>query len=195
MGTFNPVTVIDKTAQTDPRVHGGLMPHSKPAGVILHHTGSTGEAGDEYWLSHYHDNPVSINQLVRRDGTIVQIVPNNVVAWHAGVSVLGGRADCNGWCMGIEICNNGVGEVYTDAQYEAVSQTVAYNCALYHIPDLSVSSHARVALPAGRKDDPRGWDWPRMWHRVDALRVAWPFDIAQWHDNGIVADPRVQSTI
>lgn len=193
--TFTPVKVVDKTADTDPNVHGGTMAVGDPQGVILHHTGSTGEAGDEYWLSHYHDNPVSINQLIKRDGTIIQIVPNNMVAWHAGTSVLAGRGDCNGWCIGLEICNDGVGEAYTDAQYEAVAQTVAYNCARYHIPDLHVSSHARVALPRGRKNDPLSWNWPRMWARIDELRLAWPFGIPEWHDNGIAIDPRVQSTI
>jgi N-acetylmuramoyl-L-alanine amidase len=191
--TFTPVKVLDHTANTDPNVHGGQMAINDPDGIGLHHTGSTNEAGDEAWLSHYHTNPVSINQLVKRDGTIIQIVPNNVVAWSFGASTLSGRSDCNAWCIGVEICNNGIGEVYTDAQYEAVAQTVAYNCALYHIPDLHVSSHARVALPAGRKDDPRGWDWKRMWSRVDELRANWPYAINEWHDNGMT-DHRVMST-
>lgn len=190
--TFVGVKVIDKTAETDPRVHGGKMAPGDPDGLLLHHTGSgpSGEQADEAWLSTWHTNPVSINQLVRRDGTIVQIVPNDVASWHAGVSTWEGRSDCNSWMIGVEIANNGVGETYTDAQYEAVSQTCAYNCARYRIPDSHVTSHARVALPAGRKDDPRGWDWARMWRRVDELRANWPWhDIPEWHDYG-----RVMST-
>lgn len=184
--------VLDITAQTEANVHGGVMGTNDPSGILLHHTGSTGEIGDIAWLSHYHQNPVSINQLIKRDGTIVQIVKNNVIAWHAGVSEWDGRNDCNSWMMGIEICNNGVGEAYTDAQYESVAQTVAYNCALFQIPDRDVTSHARVALPPGRKDDPLGWDWHRMWARVDALRAAWPFaPLAEWHDH---AGCRVMST-
>jgi N-acetyl-anhydromuramyl-L-alanine amidase AmpD len=170
------------------------MGQGDPDGILLHHTGSTGEDGDISWLSHYHANPVSINQLIRRDGTIVQIVKNNQIAWHAGVSVWGGRGDCNGWMIGVEICNAGDGvEKYTDAQYETVAQTVAYNCALYHIPDHNVTSHARVALPAGRKDDPKAWDFPRMWKRVDEIRAAWPYGpgVAEWHETV----PRVMSTV
>lgn len=185
--------VIDITAKTDPNVHGGLMARGDPGGILLHHTGSTGEIGDIAWLSQYHSNPVSINQLIKRDGTIVQIVPNDKVAWHAGVSLWDGRGGpdpvndgtCNDWMIGVEICNAGNGiEVYTDAQYETVAETVAYNCALFKIPDRDVTSHARVALPIGRKDDPRGWDWHRMWARVDALRAAWPYaPLAEWHDH------------
>lgn len=171
------VTVIDRTDQTDPRVYGGTM---HPDGIILHHTGSNNEAGDEMWLSTYHANPVSTNQLVRRDGTIVQLVANNRIAWHAGKSILNGRTDCNSWCIGIEICNNGVGEKFTDAQYEAVAQTVAYNCARYLIPDRNVSTHAAVALPAGRKNDPLGFDMARLWLRVRVIRQTWPYDIPLW---------------
>lgn len=175
------VTVIDKTANTDPRVHGGTMAANDPDGIVLHHTGSKNEAGDEAYLSHYHANPVSTNQLVKRDGTIIQIVANNKVAWHAGVSILNGRADCNAWCIGIEICNAGDGkEKFTDQQYESVAQTVAYNCALYHIPDKNVATHAVVALPAGRKNDPKGFDLARLWKRVGEIRQAWPFDIPLW---------------
>src|SRR5664279_671927 len=99
-------TVINHTANTDGRVHGGRMADGDPSGICLHHTGSTSESGDESWLSHYHQNPVSINQLVHRSGTIIQIVPNNVTAWHAGTSRWLGRSDCNSWCIGVEICNN-----------------------------------------------------------------------------------------
>ena len=173
-----PVQVIDKTDQTDPRVYGGVM---EADGVLLHHTGSRNEAGDEAWLSQYHPNPVSTNQMVKRDGTIIQIVPNNRVAWHAGASVWDGRPDCNSWMIGIEICNAGTGnEPYTAAQVEAVAQTVAYNCARYKIPDRNVTTHAKVALPAGRKNDPKGFPLEMMWNRIRGIRQAWPFDIPMW---------------
>jgi N-acetyl-anhydromuramyl-L-alanine amidase AmpD len=159
-----------------------------PSGICLHHTGSKNEAGDIYWLSHYHTNPVSVNQLVKRDGTIVQIVPNDVVAWHAGYSELNGREACNEWCIGVEICNAGDGkEAYTDAQYESVGETVAYNAARYHINDRNISSHARVATnPPGRKTDPLGWDWLRMWAVVDRLLANWPasWGIPKWNGVG-----------
>jgi N-acetyl-anhydromuramyl-L-alanine amidase AmpD len=174
--------VIDHTKNTDANVHGGKMAAGDPSGMILHATASKSEAGDESWLSHYHDNPVSINQLVHRDGTIIQILPNDTIAWHAGLSVLNGRTDCNEWCIGVEICNADDGvEPYTDAQYESVAQTVAYNCARFHIMDRQVATHAAVALPAGRKRDPYHFDLVRMWKRVGELRQNWPFsDITMW---------------
>jgi len=190
-----PGDVIDKTEQTDPRVHGGSMGYYDPDGMVLHHTGSYDEGGDEYWLTTYHSNPVSTNQLVHRDGTILQLVAQDVIAWHAGTSSLNGRSSCNAWCIGIEICNAGDGERFTDEQYEAVALTVAYNCARFFIQDKDISSHKRVAAAAGRNDkyDPYGWDWSRMWTRVDQLRSSWPWsDVAPWWDN--TSGSRVMST-
>lgn len=185
--------VEDITAQTSPSVHGGPMASGDPQGIVLHHDGAgpQGEDGSIVWLSHWHQNPVSANQYIRRDGTIVQIVANTEIAWHSGASGWGGRSDCNEWCIGVEIANDGVGEAYTPEQYESVAETVAYNTALYHIPDHNVTSHARVAIPHGRKTDPLGWDWRRMWARVDDLRCEWPYDIPEWHE----IPPRVTSTI
>ena len=190
--TFKPIVVLDRTMQTDSRVHGPKMKAGDPQGILIHATGSTNEAGDESWLSKYHANPVSINQLVKRSGVIVQIVPQDVIAWHAGTSLWAGRSNCNNWQIGIEVCNSNTGrEKYTDAQYESIAQTVAYNTARFHIADRNVTSHARVAIPKGRKDDPKGLDWARVWNRVDQLRQSWPYGIPLWFD---ATGTRVMST-
>lgn len=168
------VRVIDISGKTDPNVHGGRMP-SGPRGILLHHTGSSNEAGDIAWLSQWHPNPVSVQKVVLRDGTIVKLVADNVVAWHAGDSTMHGLANCNLFCIGYELANNGRGEKYPAAQFEAVCQSVAYDTALYKIPDSWVSTHALVALPPGRKTDPLGWDMARMWERVAQIRADWPY--------------------
>lgn len=170
------VKVVDVSAQTDSRVYD-RRPNGAASigGILLHHTGSSNEAGDQEWLSHWHTDPVSIHKLIKRDGTIVQIVPDADRAWHAGVSTWRGRSDCNSWMVGYEICNRGDGvEPFTDAQYETVAQSVAYQCALYRIPDSCVARHLDVCVPPGRKDDPRGFDMARMWRRVTEIRTSWP---------------------
>lgn len=173
--------VIDISAQTDPDIHGGLMAEGDPSAIILHHTGSRNEDGDIYWLTHNHPDPVSVHKVFKRDGTIVKLLPDRTIAWGAGRSVLNGRADCNTYALQYEIANAGDGsEAYTDAQYESVAQSVAYDCALYYIPDSWVSEHGAVALPPGRKNDPLGWDLPRMWGRVLQIRTHWPFGIPMW---------------
>jgi N-acetylmuramoyl-L-alanine amidase len=143
--------------------------------------GAQNEQGDLDWLSNWHPNPVSTHQLIQRSGTIVQVVANVHRAWHAGESSWLDLEDCNTWSIGVEICNNGMGEAYTEAQLQTVAETVAYNCARYHIPDRYVATHKQVRNeyikrhgPAERKYDP--WNYPiaDMWVRVAAIRANWP---------------------
>ena len=46
---------------------------------------------------------VSAHCLIKRDGNIVQFVPFNQRAWHAGVSCFEGRDKCNDYSIGIEL--------------------------------------------------------------------------------------------
>lgn len=218
--------VDDRTQQTDHRLYT-LNPNGYQwLGLILHHTGSANEEGDWYWLSHYHADPVSVQKMIRRNGTITKIVRENLIAFHAGYSRYKGRDGCNSFMMGYEICNRGTGsERYSDAQYESVALSVAYDCARYHISDDWVTSHKMVRdlylaahpmkglvfgllaaspLPTdrfglrlgvnaiARKNDPIGWDWARMWRRVDQIRSQWPadWDIPLWFKAG----PRTMTT-
>lgn len=69
---------------------------------------------------------VSAHCLIRRDGEVVQYVPFDKRAWHAGVSKYQGRERCNDFSIGIELEGTDT-TPYTDAQYEklvAVTQTL-----------------------------------------------------------------------
>lgn len=46
---------------------------------------------------------VSAHCLIRRDGEVVQYVPFDKRAWHAGVSMYQGRERCNDFSIGIEL--------------------------------------------------------------------------------------------
>ena len=49
------------------------------------------------------DLKVSSHILIKRDGKIIQFVPFNKKAWHAGESVFKGRLNCNEFSIGIEL--------------------------------------------------------------------------------------------
>lgn len=172
---FGQEPIIDRTAQTDPRVYGDRPEGAASIkGILLHHTGSANEQGDYSWLSQYHANPVSIHKLLQRDGTAIQIVKNEKRAYHAGRSNWPLLGDCGDTMIGYEICNRGDGEAFSASQYEMVARMVAYDTARYHIPSYNVTMHRLVALPYGRKNDPLGFDLARMWARVHEIRQAWP---------------------
>lgn len=104
---------------------------------------------------------VSAHVLVRRDGSLVQFVPFDLRAWHAGVSSWRGRDACNDYSVGIELegCDDAP---YADAQYARVAAVVASLRAAY--PTLgadAIAGHADIA--PGRKTDPGpAFDWARL---------------------------------
>ena len=101
---------------------------------------------------------VSSHYLVRRDGQVVQFVPPERRAWHAGVSSWRGRERCNDFSIGVEL--EGTEEDhFTDAQYRALIGLVRYLRVKFPIRD--IAAHSDVA--PGRKSDPGArFDWARL---------------------------------
>lgn len=104
---------------------------------------------------------VSAHALVRRDGTVVQYVPFDRRAWHAGTSQWRGRERCNDFSIGIELEGTDAG-AYERVQYAALARIIALLCRAY--PSLSperVVGHSDLA--PGRKTDPGiAFDWPLL---------------------------------
>jgi N-acetylmuramoyl-L-alanine amidase len=130
--------------------------------VIVHATViPTLEATTRQFLTR--SSQVSAHYVVGRDGAVVQMVEDTARAWHAGVSELEGVKGVNDFSVGIEIVNLNDGrDPFTDAQYEAVAAIIRHLREQYMIPDSRIVSHEFIARPAGRKSDPRGFDFPRL---------------------------------
>ena len=106
---------------------------------------------------------VSAHFVVGKDGRVVQMVPVEKRAWHAGISLLEGVRSVNDCSVGIEMVNLNDGkDPYTDMQVHAVAGILRFLRSRYSIPDSRVVSHAQVALPQGRKSDPVGFDFERF---------------------------------
>jgi len=101
---------------------------------------------------------VSSHFLIRRDGEVVQFVPVERRAWHAGASSWRGRSRCNDFSVGIEL--EGTEEdAFTDLQYQALTELVRRLQSKFPIRD--VAAHSEVA--PGRKTDPGPhFDWARV---------------------------------
>lgn len=153
--------------------------------VVIH---GTWMAGDESALERLRDPvaEVSCHYYITREGEVLQLVPERLVAFHAGVSqAVNGEGvivhGLNNWSLGIEVANCGpfldgppsveqetlVGwtraEPYTEAQYVALKELVADILARNsHISVERVLGHNEVA--PDRKSDPGMhfcWDWLR----------------------------------
>ena len=100
---------------------------------------------------------VSAHFLIRRDGSLLQFVPTNRRAWHAGVSQFGERERCNDFSIGIELEGTDF-QPFEATQYATL---VDLSLALQARHDLTdVVGHEHVA--PGRKTDPGPFfDWDR----------------------------------
>lgn len=123
--------------------------------LLLHYTGM--ESGDAAldWLC-LEESGVSCHYFVHEDGRIVQLVPENKRAWHAGKSCWQDEVDTNSRSIGIEIANPGHSGEYPEfpsVQIEAAIELC--NDILKRNPDIQphkVLAHSDVA--PGRKHDP-----------------------------------------
>lgn len=78
----------------------------KPEVLVMHFTAGRSLNSSVSWLS----SPVaraSAHVVIGEDGRIVQLLPFNVVAWHAGESEWNGRKRVNDFSIGIELSNPG----------------------------------------------------------------------------------------
>ena len=101
---------------------------------------------------------VSAHFLVRRDGSVLQFVPPERRAWHAGVSSWRGRSRCNDFSIGIEL-EGSEEEPFEAAQYTALVSLIGQLRQTYRIRD--IAAHSDVA--PGRKTDPGAhFDWARL---------------------------------
>ncbi len=103
---------------------------------------------------------VSSHLLIRRDGEIIQFVPLNRRAWHAGESSFCGQSCCNDFSIGIEL--EGTDEQpFSEAQYTALADISRLILQTYPgITRERITGHSDIA--PGRKTDPgQAFDWTR----------------------------------
>jgi AmpD protein len=103
---------------------------------------------------------VSAHCFIRRDGEIIQFVPFNQRAWHAGASSFKGQESCNDFSIGVEL--EGTDDLpYTEAQYQQLNQLIALLQKTYPKIEQHVVGHSDIA--PGRKTDPgSAFQWDRV---------------------------------
>ncbi len=144
-----------------PRGNGGKIEM-----IVLHSTEGTRKSDIPILLGHTHRR-VSAHYYIQRDGKVLQFVPDNQAAWHAGVSSWLGHS--SGWIqshsIGIELENLNRSDVairqpYPDVQYTATVELVRSLVQKYGIPSDNLVRHRDIA-PL-RKSDPAGFKWSQF---------------------------------
>lgn len=77
-----------------------------PDMILLHYTAGSNALSSAHYLARA-DTDASAHLVVARDGGIIQLLPFDTVAWHAGRSAYEGRRDLNRYSIGIEMDNAG----------------------------------------------------------------------------------------
>ena len=147
---------------------------SKPSLIVLHHTGADLASSLRILSGKDPDRRVSAHYLVTDESPprVVALVPEDRVAFHAGVSRWRGVDGLNESSIGIEIVNpDGNARAYPEAQVEAVAKLVAELASRHGIGARDVVAHSDVS--PGRKVDPGSlFPWERL-HRLHGIG-AWP---------------------
>lgn len=120
---------------------------------------------DHEYFKEIKDLKVSSHLFIKRDGEIIQFVPFDKRAWHAGESSFNGEFDCNDFSIGIELegsdCDN-----FTSHQYQVLIDVT--KLLMNEYPDVkknSIKGHSDIA--PGRKTDPGdGFEWTRYLSKI-----------------------------
>lgn len=139
-------------------IHNISLPPGQFGGPYIDQlfTGTLNPDDDPYFSTISHLR-VAAHCLIRRDGEIVQYVPFDKRAWHAGVSIWQGRERCNDYSIGIEL--EGTDFVpFTQAQYLSLATVSELLTKHYAIGFDAITGHSEIA--PGRKTDPGPeFDW------------------------------------
>ncbi|KIN66994.1 N-acetylmuramyl-L-alanine amidase, negative regulator of AmpC, AmpD [Sulfitobacter donghicola DSW-25 = KCTC 12864 = JCM 14565] len=103
---------------------------------------------------------VSAHYLIDPQGTVTQMVQEDLRAWHAGAGEWQGEDDINSRSIGIELDNRG-NHPFAAAQMDALEVLIKGIMQRWHIGPEGVIGHSDMA--PGRKSDPGAhFDWLRL---------------------------------
>ncbi|OIQ24621.1 MAG: N-acetylmuramoyl-L-alanine amidase [Alphaproteobacteria bacterium MedPE-SWcel] len=112
---------------------------------------------------------VSAHYLITAQGRLLQLVAEDMRAWHAGAGEWAGRGDINSRSIGIELDNRGT-HPFSEPQMHRLEALLPQIMQRWDIPPEGVIGHSDMA--PGRKWDPGPrFDWARL-SRVGLARAA-----------------------
>ena len=140
-------------------VHGISLPAGEFGGSAIDELfmGTLDTVNDPRF-QYLHRVRVSAHCLIRRDGELLQYVPFDRRAWHAGKSHYAGRNRCNDYSIGIEL--EGTDHAaYTKEQYQVLAAVTRE--LLQQYPKLTpqrIVGHQHIA-PVRKTDPGPAFDW------------------------------------
>jgi N-acetyl-anhydromuramoyl-L-alanine amidase len=142
-------------------IHGISLPPGSFGGAYIQQffCNQLDLSAHDYFQEIFHLH-VSPHLLIYRSGEMVQFVPFDKKAWHAGESRYQGRSSCNDFSIGIEL--EGTNEIpYTDTQYLKLAEITQSLLRTYpRMRPESIVGHSDIA-PARKTDPGSSFDWTK----------------------------------
>ena len=130
---------------------------------------------------------VSAHYIIKETGEIFQLIEDQKVAWHAGVSSWHGKDKINQNSIGIELDNLGDRE-FSEVQMRSCLKLCSFLAKEYNIPKENFIGHSDIA-PERKIDPGIFFDWKLLhekgfgvWHGLDFSSVN--IDLYQMGDVG-----------
>ena len=155
---------FDKTARTIKQINY----------LIYHYTGMVSEKKAIERLTNK-NSKVSCHYFIKRNGAIINIVPDKFVAWHAGISCWKKHKNLNKKSIGIEIQNPGHLKKYQKFSSKQIKSLLSLTKILkkkYNIKSKNILGHSDIA-PSRKKDPGEKFPWKYfakhkigIWHNL-----------------------------
>ena len=143
--------------------------------IIIHYTGMKNELTALNRLTDY-KSKVSAHYFIKKNGKIINLVPDLYEAWHAGKSNWKNIQSLNRYSIGVEIQNSGhqnLYEKYSNKQMNSVKKLLRFLTKRYRVNCKNILGHSDIA-PIRKKDPGEKFPWKELakvklahWHQLN----------------------------
>jgi len=143
--------------------------------IIIHYTGMKDELSALNKLTDY-KSKVSAHYFIKKNGKILNLIPDLYEAWHAGKSNWKNIQSLNRYSIGIEIQNSGhenFYEKFSNKQINSVKKLLRFLTKKYRVNCRNILGHSDIA-PYRKKDPGEKFPWKELakvklahWHQLN----------------------------
>ena len=147
--------------------------------IIIHYTGMKNELSALNRLTNY-KSKVSAHYFIKKNGKILNLVPDLYEAWHAGISNWKNIQSLNRYSIGVEIQNSGHENFYekcSGKQIKSVKKLLRFLTVRYRVNRRNILGHSDIA-PYRKKDPGEKFPWKELaklklalWHKLDEKKL------------------------
>ena len=147
--------------------------------IIIHYTGMSKEISAIKRLCNI-KSKVSAHYFIKKNGSVLNLVPPLYEAWHAGKSSWRKLKYLNRYSIGIEIQNSGHDnkfENFSHKQIISIQKLLKYLIRKYNVNLKNVLGHSDIS-PDRKKDPGEKFPWKKLaksnlsyWHNLDERKL------------------------